>query len=267
MTASPDMALAELLGGLGEVAVAVSGGVDSMTLAELAHRTLGPRALMVHAVSPAVPPEATARVRARAAAGWALQVIDAGEFADPRYRANPVNRCFFCKLNLYGAIRARTRHQILSGTNLDDLGEYRPGLDAARDHGVRHPYVEAGLTKSAVRALAARLGLHDVAELPASPCLSSRVETGLRIEAATLGLVHAAETLVAAALTPRTVRCRVRASGIVIELDPAALVTLAGGHEPALRHGLQRLLDAAGLHQPIAFAPYRNGSAFLRSGP
>lgn len=193
--------LEAVLAGLGPVAVAVSGGVDSLTLATLAHRLAPGTTLVVHAVSPAVPEEATARVRAEGAReGWALRVIEAGEFADPAYRANPVNRCFFCKTNLYGAVRAVTDRQILSGANRDDLGEYRPGLDAAREHGVRHPYVEAGFDKASVRALARDLGLGAVAELPAAPCLSSRVETGIPIEPETLGFIHAVERLVAPSL-------------------------------------------------------------------
>ncbi len=144
-----------VLGTLDTAAVAVSGGIDSLTLATAAHRVLGPRVTMHHATSPAVPAEATDRTRALAEReGWTLDVFDAGEFADPAYRANPVNRCFFCKTNLYGAVAARTRHTILSGTNLDDLGDYRPGLEAARDHAVRHPFVEAAVDKRAVRALA-----------------------------------------------------------------------------------------------------------------
>ncbi|WP_246689852.1 adenine nucleotide alpha hydrolase [Methylobacterium sp. WL116] len=180
---------------IGSVAVAVSGGVDSLTLAALAHRVLGAdAALMVHAASPAVPAEATDRVRAEAArAGWSLRVIEAGEFSDPAYRANPVNRCFFCKTNLYGAIRGVTDRPMVSGANLDDLGEYRPGLDAAAGYGVRHPYVEAGLDKAAVRRLSRDLGLGAVAELPSAPCLSSRVETGIRIEPEVLAFIHAVE--------------------------------------------------------------------------
>ena len=80
----------------------------------------------------------------RAREGWRLAIIDAGEFADPDYLANPANRCFFCKTNLYGAIAARTEATIVSGTNLDDLGDWRPGLRRRAAHGVRHPYVEAG---------------------------------------------------------------------------------------------------------------------------
>ncbi len=252
------------LGSTGPVAVAVSGGIDSLTLATAAHRALGGAATMHHATSPAVPAEATERTRALARSeGWRLDVFDAGEFEDPSYRSNPVNRCFFCKTSLYGAVARRTALQIVSGTNLDDLGEYRPGLDAAREHAVRHPFVEAGIDKRTVRALAAELGLGALAELPSAPCLSSRIETGIRIEAPVLAMVHAAERLVAARLSPRTVRCRVRAAGLVVELDSAALAALDPERAGALRTELQALADAAGLNMPLGFAAYRNGSAFL----
>jgi uncharacterized protein len=260
--------LESVLAGLGPVAVAVSGGVDSLTLATLAHRLAPGATLVVHAVSPAVPEEATARVRAEGAReGWALRVIEAGEFADPAYRANPVNRCFFCKTNLYGAIRRVTDRQILSGANRDDLGEYRPGLDAAREHGVRHPYVEAGFDKASVRALARDLGLGAVAELPAAPCLSSRVETGIAIEPEILGFIHAVERLVGGALdadsgAKRAVRCRVRAEGVVVELDPASLAALAAEDRETLGAGIRDIAPAR-LAGPVRFAPYRVGSAFL----
>lgn len=249
---------------LDEVAIAVSGGVDSLTLAVFVHRIAGLRATMSHAISHAVPAEATARVRNLAAAqGWRLDLFDAGEFADPRYRANPVDRCFFCKTNLYGAIRRRSAAQILSGTNLDDLGEYRPGLEAAREHGVRHPYVEAGLDKSAVRALARRLGLGEIAELPAAPCLASRVESGIPIIPSTLGLIHATEQLIAAMIRPATVRCRVRATGVVIELDHDSLGRLDMDKIEVLRSSVRQLLERGGVASPISFAPYRSGSAFV----
>src|SRR5208337_2844675 len=147
----------------GPLAVAVSGGVDSLTLATFAHRTADSRAEMFHAVSPAVPGDATVRVELLAAAqGWRLRMVDAGEFTDETYLANPVDRCFFCK------------------TNLDGLREYRPGLQAAKRHSVRHPYLEAGIDKRAVRSLARELGLGALSELPAAPCLSSRVRLALR---------------------------------------------------------------------------------------
>ena len=256
--------LESVLSAMGEVAVAVSGGVDSLTLAAFAHRIPGQRCVMYHAVSPAVPNEATQRTQALAEReGWALQVIDAGEFDNADYMRNPVNRCFFCKASLYGSIRPHTAAQIVSGTNLDDLGEYRPGLLAAREHGVRHPFVEAGLRKIDVRALARQLGLGGVAELPASPCLSSRVETGIAIDAAVLALVHTTEQLVAHAIQPKTVRCRVRAAGVVVELDAETLERLDGRGQDALRTRVRDLFAAGGHDRLVTLEPYRVGSAFL----
>ena len=265
MTGAQDR-LRVLLAGFNSAAVAVSGGVDSLTLATLAHDVLGARVTMHHATSPAVPAEATARTRDLASArGWALDIFDAGEFADARYRANPVNRCFFCKTNLYGAITSRTRSPILSGTNLDDLGEYRPGLDAAREHEVRHPFVEAGIDKPMVRALSAACGLGDVAALPSAPCLSSRVETGISIEPGTLAMIEAAEIMLREALSPPTVRCRVRGQGIVVELDSASLARLRAGGEAGVARAIRDLAQDHGLSDlPISFALYRIGSAFLR---
>jgi uncharacterized protein len=255
MTKSATDALRELQGVLAptpRAAVAVSGGVDSMTLAVVAHRLPDAAVEIFHAVSPAVPPEATARVRHYAdREGWRLQVVDAGEFDDPNYRANPVNRCFYCKTNLYGAIVGRTDAVVYSGTNMDDLGDYRPGLEAAANRDVRHPFVEADIDKASVRAMAHMLGLDDLAELPAAPCLSSRIETGLRVEADQLALVHAVERYVGRQLDPDTVRCRVRHDAIVIELD--------GGTVDALPESRQRDMTA------IIARMFRD-SAFLRPG-
>ena len=256
--------LEAILRDAGPVAVAVSGGVDSLTLATLAHRLLRGEVEMFHAVSPAVPQEATDRVRTLAAReGWKLSVVDAGEFGDADYRRNPVNRCFYCKTNLYGALVPHTTAQIVAGTNLDDLREYRPGLDAARNHGVRHPFVEAGIDKKTVRAIARQLDLGDVSELPSAPCLSSRIETGIAIDPDMLKLVHAAELLVSKSLAPRTVRCRVRAKGVVIELDEQNLAKLDGEARDALTDNVGTLFRDGGFEYAVSLAPYRTGSAFL----
>jgi uncharacterized protein len=255
--------LQEVLDGIGRVAIAVSGGVDSMTLAVAAHRRLGARASMLHAVSPAVPPEATARVRGYAERdGWDLAILDAGEFADPDYLKNPANRCYFCKTHLYGAMAARTTATLASGTNLDDLGDYRPGLEAASEHGVRHPYVEAGMDKAAVRALARAMGLADLAALPAAPCLSSRLETGIDVTPERLRLVHAVERLISAKMQPATVRCRLFHDGIAVQLDPASLAAIEGPSGAALKRAIAALLDARGQRAALRFEPYRMGSAF-----
>lgn len=249
----------------GEVVVAVSGGVDSLTLASFAHATLGDKAMLVHAVSPAVPAEATTRVKEFAhARGAVLTLLNAGEFADEAYRANPVNRCYFCKSHLYDAIRAKFSVLIVSGANLDDLGDYRPGLRAAGERGVRHPLVEAGLTKARVRELARHLGLGGIAELPAAPCLSSRVETGLRIEASALTLIDRIETEIRAQLRPQTVRCRVRHRGLVVEMDEASLEALAPSDLQIWTERIGGRARAAGLLGVVNFEPYRQGSAFLR---
>jgi uncharacterized protein len=238
--------LQEVLDGIGRVAIAVSGGVDSMTLAAAASRRLGSRASMLHALSPAVPPEATARVRAYARReGWDLQILDAGEFADPDYLRNPANRCYFCKTHLYGAMAARTTATLASGTNLDDLGDYRPGLEAAREHGVRHPYVEARMDKKAVRALAQTMGLHDLAGLTAAPCL-----------------VHAVERLIDERMNPATVRCRLFHDGIAVQLDPASLEEIDGPSGMVLKRAIEQLLHERGQRAALRFEPYRMGSAF-----
>jgi pyridinium-3,5-biscarboxylic acid mononucleotide sulfurtransferase len=261
-------ALESVLRGMGEVAVAVSGGVDSVTLASFAHRLLGDSVSMFHATSPAVPGEATQRTQAVAAReGWRLTVIDAREFDNADYMRNPLNRCFYCKTSLYGAVRPHTSAQIVSGTNLDDLGEYRPGLIAAKEHGVRHPFVEAQIDKQRVRELARSLGLGDVAELPASPCLSSRIETGIAIDPHVLSRVHQAEQLTSRALPSATVRCRVRAAGVVIELDRATLDALNAETRARLSTEISALFEPVGLAGAVAFAPYRVGSAFLHSIP
>ena len=249
------------------VAVAVSGGIDSLTLASMAHRHRPGRVTMFHAVSPAVPGDATARVeRIAADHGWRLRVIDAGEFEDADYRANPVNRCFFCKTNLYGSIARHTDAQVVSGANLDDLGEYRPGLDAAQRNGVRHPFLEAKIDKAIVRRLALQAGLEDLAELPAAPCLSSRVETGIAIRADVLKAIHAVERALAQDFPRGTIRCRVRQAGVVLELDPETLGAVHGARLDSVRAQVADLFTGKVGRTELAIAPYRNGSAFLHGG-
>jgi uncharacterized protein len=240
------------------IVVAVSGGVDSLTLAAFVHGVAvraGLRARFVFAESPAVPKDASARVSAVAAAcGFVVDVIDAGEFNDPRYRENPINRCYFCKSHLFDAVRAHVGDGpvVCTGANVDDLSDHRPGRVAARERGVCEPFVDAGFTKDHVRALARHLGLGEVAELPSSPCLSSRVETGIAIDAATLALVDAVEVAVRAAGVAGNVRCRVRGSGLVVEVDVGVDVDVVAA-----------VARAAAGDRAVRVARYQRGSAFV----
>ncbi len=214
--------------------VACSGGIDSLLLATVAHRAAPATTVVAHTITPAVPREGTDRVRAFAAAeGWALEVVRSREFDDERYLSNPTDRCYFCKSNLYDAIGELRAHDsfdrtatILSGANTDDLGEYRPGLDAAAERGVGHPYVEAGLGKSEIRSMARVLGLSE-AELAASPCLASRLYTGTRVTASRLAAVEAGEAQLRDRLGIDVVRCRLRGDDVLIEVpdDKRHLVT------------------------------------------
>lgn len=261
----PFEALRQTLSALDKVKVAVSGGVDSMSLGILAHRILARRAHLFHAVSPAVPPDATARVKATAEAeGWRLSLIDAGEFDDPEYLRNPYRRCFHCKKNLYGSLaQSLGGGVILSGANHDDLDDFRPGLQAAEQFGVRHPFVECGIGKARIRDLCRQLGYPELAALPASPCLSSRVETGLPIQAAVLGFVHQVESRLRQSLQADLVRCRVRPDSIAIQLDKAQLSQLSEREAHALSQHIRALAEPLALPRNVQFEPYRMGSAFV----
>lgn len=249
---------------LGPLAVAVSGGIDSLTLAQVAHRT-SPGTQIFHAVSAAVPAAATERVHEQAGLrGWDLRQIDAGEFDDPAYVANPVDRCFHCKQNLYTSIGAHTELPIASGTNADDLDDYRPGLVAAADAGVIHPFVTVGIDKTTIRTIAAEIGLGELAELPAAPCLSSRVETGIAVDPAALAAIDDVEVALRDQLAADTVRCRLRFDRISIELDPTALEQLTPSDLDRLRVEVAARWQVAGIERPVRFEPYRRGSAFLR---
>lgn len=263
--ANPDALnrLEQALTALGPVAVAASGGVDSMTLAAVAHRVHGDNALIVHAISPAVPPHATARVKAHADQfGWNLKIVDAEEFKDERYLANPVNRCFYCKFNLYDCISGVTELPIVSGTNTDDLSDYRPGLEAAKDHQVQHPLVTADIDKSTIREIARGLDLNDLSELPAAPCLSSRLQTGVTVTPERLHFVDKVENYISDLLSPDTVRCRILAKQVEIQLDPASYEKLDGTDDI---RGQIIAFAATDQALPIKFAAYKQGSAFVHA--
>jgi uncharacterized protein len=255
---------------LGPVAVATSGGVDSMTLAVVAHR-LDPRSEIYHALSPAVPTQATARVQHYAQKEhWQLHLLNAGEINDPRYVENPVNRCYFCKTNLYGSISHETQLTVVSGTNTDDLGDYRPGLIAASEHAVRHPYVDAGISKAELRGIARYIGLDDIHDLPAAPCLSSRVTTGIAIDATLLPVINTVEQQLwqhlQAHLPLQGVRCRIKPSQVTIEIQTSVTIDPSRDYIISALDMVRSLFIGSGHAQQVEhidIAPYQRGSAFL----
>jgi pyridinium-3,5-biscarboxylic acid mononucleotide sulfurtransferase len=192
--------LLALIGSYGSCAVAYSGGVDSAVVAKAAQVALGDRAIAVTGVSASLAEGELEQAAAVAALiGIRHERLGTEEVANSAYAANAPDRCFHCKTELYtnlGPLRERLGVAVIAnGTNVDDLGDYRPGLAAANEHDVRSPLAECGITKADVRALAAAWGL-PVAEKPASPCLSSRIAYGERVTPERLRMVDRAEQIV-----------------------------------------------------------------------
>jgi uncharacterized protein len=254
--------LLRILHDLGRVAVAFSGGIDSTVVAKAAHLALGDRAVAVTADSPSVPrAEVAEAIELARRIGIRHRVVSTDEFSDPDYVRNDGTRCYYCKSELYSRIETLLpelqAEVICSGANLDDLGDYRPGLTAAAEHAVRHPLQEAGLTKADVRALARSWDL-PTWDKPASPCLSSRLAPGVEVTRERTARVEAAEAHLKA-LGLRELRVRLHEGELArIEVPAAALPRLA---EPAVREALVKRLKELGFaFVTLDLEGFRSGS-------
>lgn len=253
---------------LGSTVVGFSGGADSALLVKVAADHLGDRALAVTAISPSYPMrdlrEATALARE---IGVKHLLVDSHEFDEPGYVANTPDRCFFCKRELFGILQAAAREHgitnVAFGAITDDLGDFRPGMEAARQAGARAPLLEAGFSKDDVREISRRLGLRTW-DRPASACLSSRIPHGMPIDAAQLKRVEGCEDFL---LESGFRQIRVRAHGEVarIECLPEDLARLT---EPLFRERLTARFKETGFRfVTVDLEGYRTGSLNpVRSG-
>ncbi|MEQ9409006.1 MAG: ATP-dependent sacrificial sulfur transferase LarE [Fuerstiella sp.] len=247
----------------GSVAVAFSGGVDSGVVAQAALLALGPKAVAITAVSPSLADAELRTARDEAALIGIRHVeIDTQEFARPEYRANAGDRCFYCKDTLYTLAASKLAElgvqTIVNGANTDDLGEHRPGMQAATQHDVRSPLIEVGINKDQVRELARFWNL-TIAEKPASPCLSSRVAYGVEVTEERVQRVERAEALLRALTASAELRVRCEAGDLArIEVPVSLLPRIV---EPQVRSEITKQLREFGFRRvTLDLEGFRSGS-------
>jgi uncharacterized protein len=243
------------------VIVAFSGGVDSTFILRVAYETLGERVLALTTTSPTMPDDdrRSALEMARIIGARHL-VVDSNELEVPGYAENPLNRCYLCKHNLFTVCEAKAGElgieEIVDGLNLDDLHDYRPGIKAAGEKRVRHPLVEAELTKAEIRELSRALGL-PTWDRPASPCLSSRFPYGTRITLEGLEQVERGERLLHA-MGFQVARVRYHGEVARLEVEQAEIARLL---EPATRERVDRELRKLGFRfVTVDLKGFRSGS-------
>ena len=211
---------------LGSVVVAYSGGVDSSYVAYVANAELGPRAICITGQSASVPSYQEAEIeRVVADFGFHHEVIQTEELDNPSYQANNPDRCFFCKDELYGKLEAiatvRGIEAIVDGSTTDDINDFRPGRQAAKQHAVRSPLIEVGMSKNEVRELSRRVGL-PTWDKPASPCLSSRIAYGTTVTIERLSKVDRGEEILRE-FGFREFRVRHHDTLVRLEISPAEM--------------------------------------------
>lgn len=238
--------------------VAYSGGVDSAFLLALAVEALGNNAVAFTALSPAVAPDELEGARAVAKQLGARHIEKrSNELEDPRYARNPVNRCYYCKTELYTLAEAEARalglNAVVSGTNADELTDYRPGLAAAGEHQVVQPLAEAGLTKAEIRELSRAIGLATW-DKPQQPCLSSRIPYGTEVTAERL-IQLARSEMALRALGLREFRVRFHGQIARIEVGEAELAQLVRVRSDAVR----ALQEAGFQYVALDLEPFRSG--------